>query len=186
MIDHEQTHHCCRGRGHRNGGGERPGQGHRHSHDDAECALNAPLDADPPLTAEAEAAVLAALDDEYHARAFYRAVMRRFGEVQPFSHIEQSESRHIAALTRVLKHYGRTTPADPHDGSPAIESAVPGAFAQACAAAERAEVDNDLLYQEKLLPQVRDYPGIAAVFSRLMEASRERHRPAFGRWAADR
>ena len=186
MIDHEQTHQCCGGRGYRHGGRGRQGEGHRHRHDDAECALNAPLDTNLPLTADAEAAVLAAPDDEYHARAFYRAVMRRFGEIQPFSNIEQSESRHIAALKRVLKHYGRSAPADPHDGGPAIESAVPDTFAQACAAAERADVDNDLLYQEKLLPLVRDYPGIAAVFSRLMEASRDRHRPAFRRWAGDR
>ena len=148
------------------------------------CAEGAPLDVTGPLAAEAETAVLAALDDEYHARAFYRAVMRRFGEVRPFSNIEQSESRHIAALARILAAYGRPVPADPHNGSAAIESAVPATLAQACAAAAQAEVDNDRLYEERLLPQARDYAGITTVFTRLIEASRDRHLPAFRRGAA--
>lgn len=178
MIDHAQARGCFSAQGH----GRGHGYGRRHG--GADCARTAPLDVGKPLTGEAEAAVLTALDDEYHARAFYRAVIRRFGEVRPFVNIEQSESRHIAALKRVLKAYGVRAPADPHDGSPAIESIVPATVAAACAVAAQAEIDNDRLYEERLLPHVRDYPGVRTVFERLSEASRERHLPAFRRGAA--
>ena len=68
--------------------------------------------------------------------------------------------------------------------NPAIESIVPATVAAACAVAAQAEIDNDRLYEERLLPHVRDYPGVRTVFERLSEASRERHLPAFRRGAA--
>lgn len=40
-------------------------------------------------------ALCEALDDEYKARAIYRAVIGRFGPVLPFANIVHSEQRHL-------------------------------------------------------------------------------------------
>ncbi len=43
-------------------------------------------------------ALVEALQDEYKARATYRLVISKFGEIRPFINIIESEERHIQAL----------------------------------------------------------------------------------------
>ncbi|MCI4677330.1 hypothetical protein K9U39_00125 [Rhodoblastus acidophilus] len=157
-----------RGRGHGMGGG---------------CAMPAFDAVEGRLSAEAHEAVLEALDDEYRARAFYLAVLERFPGAMPFAHIVESEERHAAALARVLAAYGLAVPPNPYIGNEAISRSVPGSIACACDLAVKEEVHNDRLYEEKLLPKAEAFPLVAQVFERLMLASRERHLPAFRRFA---
>lgn len=139
--------------------------------------------AEGALSAEAHEAVLEALDDEYRARAFYLAVLERFPGAMPFAHIEGSEKRHAAALGRVLAAYGLPVPANPHIGDEKIRHSVPASLACACDIAVKEEIHNDRLYAQKLLPKVAGFPLAGQVFERLMLASRERHLPAFRRFA---
>ncbi len=136
-----------------------------------------------PLSAEAHKAVLRALDDEYRAQAFYRAVLGKFPYALPFLPIAESEERHAAALTSILDAYGAPTPPNPHLDSPEILESVPDTLACACEAAVEDEIRNDRLYAEELLPEVAAYPVIAQVFEALMRASRECHLPAFRSFA---
>ncbi len=135
------------------------------------------------LNDEERDAVLLALDDERQARATYAAVLQRYGPVRPFSNVIEAEKRHIAALEAVLRRYGCVVPCDPYiEGTKSIE-AVAASVADACRNAVAAEIENDRLYRERLIPAVSAFPDIVAVFERLAAASRERHLPAFKRRA---
>lgn len=116
-----------------------------------------------------------ALDDEYKARATYRAVLARFGEVRPFSNIVESEEQHIQALLAVYDRHDIDPPADRWAGR--VEA--PASVEAACRLGVEAERENDGMYV-RLLEVVGD-PDIREVMARLREASRERHLPAFER-----
>ena len=167
-------HGCGRGPS-RHGRGR--GQGH------GTCALPT-IGASRPLTNAEHVAVLEALDDEYRALAFYAAVLDRFPDAMPFAHIVEAEGRHAAALAAVLRTDGRAVPENRHLGSPEIRAEVPASVACACDIAVEAEIDNVGLYVDRLLPAVAERPDLVALFMRLMEASRDRHLPAFRRWTA--
>lgn len=167
-----------RGCGHRHGRGH-PSGGRGRGCDTSFAAVER-----RGLSEAAHAAVLEALDDERHAFAFYTAVLERFPDAMPFAHIVEAEGRHVAALEAVLRAYGREVPADRRLGSAEVRRAVPASVACACDIAVAAEIGNVGLYVDRLLPMVAGYGDVAAVFVRLMEASRDRHLPAFRRWTA--
>jgi len=116
-----------------------------------------------------------ALEDEYQARATYRKVIERFGPVRPFANIVEAENRHVAALLAQFDRLGVTPPAD----SWPERVQAPETLALACAAAVRAEIENDALYA-RLIDRVSD-TRVRSVMQRLQEASRLRHLPAFRR-----
>ncbi len=119
-----------------------------------------------------------ALDDERHAIAFYEAILDRFGERRPFSNIVHAERRHADALIRQFGRLGIEVPADRHASKDAAFH-IPATFAEACDAAEIAEIRNVAIYDE-LLESVRD-AEVRGVFLQLRRASQERHLPAFRR-----
>lgn len=177
LQQHEAPQGCGCGRG--------QGHGRRHQAGGAhDCGLSVAIEVGAPLSVEAHAAVLEALDDEYRARAFYLAVLERFPGAMPFAHIVESEERHANKLIEILRAYGREVPANSYIGSGDIWRSVPAALACACDLAVKEEEHNVSLYQARLLPQVAAFPAITQVFTRLMLASRERHLPAFQRWSA--
>lgn len=118
-----------------------------------------------------------ALEDEYRARAIYRAVLDKFGDVRPFSNIVESEGRHIEALRGLYARRGLEPIEDRWEGR--VEA--PASLEQACRDALQAEIDNGAMY-ERLLARVDD-PEAAGVLRRLRDASTERHLPAFRRCA---
>ena len=65
------------------------------------------------MSTSLEEALKEALDDEYKARATYRAVLAAYGDVRPFVNIVESEERHIGALGRLFERYGIEMPEDP-------------------------------------------------------------------------
>jgi rubrerythrin len=125
-----------------------------------------------------EEALQAALEDEYHARAIYRAVLDAFGEVRPFINIVESEEQHIRALKRQCEKHGIDVPRDKWAG----RVAVPESLERACEDAVKAERENAALY-EKLIEAASGYPDVQETFRRLRAASQERHLPAFERAA---
>lgn len=119
-----------------------------------------------------------ALLDEYKARATYKAIISKFGQVRPFINIVQAEDKHIALLLGLYNTYNLTQPAVPTISTPDFPS-----ITDACTAGVQVEIDNAQLYKEELLPQVAEFSDVATVFTQLMNASQQNHLPAFERCA---
>jgi len=119
---------------------------------------------------------MAALDDEYHARATYRAVLDAYGDLRPFVNIVESEERHIQALRRLFERYGVAIPQDPWP--PRVSA--PASLEAACEAALEAERENAVLY-EQLMQAAGGRADVEETFRRLLTASQENHLPAFER-----
>ncbi|HID45770.1 MAG TPA: DUF2202 domain-containing protein [Chromatiaceae bacterium] len=125
-----------------------------------------------------QAALLTAIDDEFRARATYQAVLDAYGNIAPFSMIEQAERRHITALASLFQQYGMAVPADRWTGN----VAPPPSVLDACQAGVDAEIANYQMY-DRLLQSVQD-PQVRFVFTNLRNASAFHHLPAFQACAA--
>ncbi|MEQ1403584.1 hypothetical protein ABK249_01440 [Neorhizobium sp. Rsf11] len=136
------------------------------------------------LDKAASQALSRALSDEYHAEAFYEAVMARFGSIRPFANIVESERTHSAMLSDLMRIYGLDVPRNDQLNSAAIKAQVPATLAEACRMGVEAEIANRDLYQKELLPAVSSYADITVVFERLSAASQNNHLPAFERCAS--
>lgn len=125
-----------------------------------------------PLDASTQQALSDALNDEYHAHAFYQAVIDKFGQVAPFTNILRAESAHIASVQALMTRYGMTIPADAYIG----KVPVPATLTEALKTAVDAEKANVALY-DRLGTMAQ--PDIQAVFAQLRTVSQTRHLPAF-------
>jgi hypothetical protein len=133
---------------------------------------------DDPLSKSERAHLIAALDDEYQARATYAQVLEDFGDVRPFSNIVEAEDRHARALIGLFERYGIPVPPDTWPGRAPRYASV----REACEAGVAAEIANAGLYDELLAGTER--ADIREVYENLREASQERHLPAFRRCAS--
>jgi hypothetical protein len=131
-----------------------------------------------------EDALTAALMDEYHAEAFYSAVLDRFGQVRPFANIIRAEQNHARIIATLMTTYGMTVPENPLLDSPDIAAAVPATLGAACSVGVEAESENAALYDDMLLPAVAGYADITAALEHLRDASQNMHLPAFQRCAS--
>jgi hypothetical protein len=129
------------------------------------------------LPVEIREALGEAINDEYKALSAYVAVIDKFGAVRPFSMIKGAEEQHIASLKAVYDKYGLMAPENTLLG----KVVVPATLQESCQMGVDAEIINASMYREKLLPLVVDYEDIAMVFESLMNASQEKHLPAFER-----
>lgn len=125
------------------------------------------------ITPTLPSALTMALDDEYRARATYRAVLAQFGPVPPFINILEAEQRHIDALLPLFDRYGVPPPSDRWSG----QVAPPATLQQACSAGVAGEIGNYRMY-DVFLAQIAE-PDVRAVFTSLRNASAYRHLPAF-------
>jgi hypothetical protein len=117
-----------------------------------------------------------AINDEYKARATYRHVIKKFGEVRPFINIVEAEGRHIEALLPLFKKYGIDIPEDNWDS----RIQTPASLLDACRAGIEAEIENAEMYN-RLLDLSKKYPDVQHVLKQLQRASSENHLPAFQR-----
>jgi hypothetical protein len=134
------------------------------------------------LPDEVKEAVLEALmgpEGEYAAYATYAAILEKYGEVNPFANIMESEARHIESLKRILDRYGVPYPSE-NLCIGMIEA--PDSLAEAAQAGVDTEIANVALYEQQL-EAVGEYPDILKVFLNLQSASQEKHLPAFQRAA---
>jgi len=116
-----------------------------------------------------------AINDEYKALTVYQKVTAKLGMVRPFSMIMGAEEQHIASLKSLFNKYGLSIP----QNTWASKITVPATLKEACQAGVVAEIANASLYREKLLPAVSEYEDITLVFTNLMNASEQKHLPAF-------
>lgn len=128
------------------------------------------------MSEELENALIEAINDEYKARATYRAVINQFGEIRPFSNIVEAEGRHVEALLPLFAKYNIAVPED--DWATRIET--PASIPEACALGVKDEIENAEMY-ERLLAATIDYPDVQTVLKQLQRASKENHLPAFQR-----
>jgi hypothetical protein len=135
---------------------------------------------DNKLPEAAQAALHAALDDEYKAHATYQAVIEKFGEVRPFANIIRAEQRHISFLKPLFAKYGLNVPPNPYLSGDKRPKA-PATLVEACRIGVQAEIANAALYDEDILPAVKNYADIADVAILLRDASRNNHLSAFQR-----
>lgn len=128
-----------------------------------------------PLDPQTEQAMIDSINDEYRARAFYNAVMEKFGEVRPFSNIVHSEGNHVNLWVTLFDKYGVTVPPDEFAG----QMSAPDTLQAACAMGVEAEIDNVQMYDRFL--EFVTQPDLQAAFRRLRQVSEEKHLTAFER-----
>ena len=129
------------------------------------------------LTPEAKQALvetLAGPDGEFAAHALYTAILKKFGDVQPYANIREAETRHIQALKRQFEKYGVAIPEDKFAG----KVTPPETLLQAAKDGIEAEKKNVALY-DGYLAAVKIYPDLTQVFTNLRSASLQGHLPAF-------
>lgn len=127
------------------------------------------------LTPESQQALKEALADEYQARAFYQAVLDKFGQVRPFSNIVRAENTHASLVEELLVKYGIPIPEDTYQG----KMEAPETLLAACEAGIESEIANRNLY-DHWLSKVEE-ADVRAVFMKLRNASQNNHLPAFQR-----
>lgn len=131
-----------------------------------------------PLPPQSIQALRDALDDERKAEALYMAILKRHGEVRPFSNIVRAEGRHQQAIICLFEAYGIQIPPNSLAMKPPV---APATLAEAVEVSIRAEEDNIALY-DRWLTVVKE-ADIRSTFERLRWASQERHLPALKRHA---
>ncbi len=130
------------------------------------------------LSSEVQNVLYKAIQDEYKAKAVYEATINKFGSVRPFSMIVRAEEQHISSLKSIYDKYGLAIP-EPEK----LSLSIPDKLSDVCQIGVDAEIKNASLYKNELLPKVSEYLDIAFVFTNLMNASQEKHLPAFQRCA---
>lgn len=119
-----------------------------------------------------------AIYDEYRAQASYQSILDTFGQVAPFRHIVEAETRHINALLPLLKRY--QVPIPVNDWYPNVTPAQ--TLRENCELGVAAEIQNVQMY-DHLLNYVSQ-ADIRHTFMNLREASLTNHLPAFRQCAA--
>ncbi len=127
-----------------------------------------------PASAEVQAAMEEAIQDEYRAYFTYSAVVEDIEPDYPFPAIRDAEESHYTAVANLYVKRGLDVPAS--DWS---LSNVPryGTLVEACAAAVTGEENNIAMYDRLLALTLPD--DIRSVFGNLRAASLDRHLPAF-------
>lgn len=120
--------------------------------------------------------LIEAINDEYKARATYRHVISKFGEIRPFSNIVEAEGRHIEALLPLFIKYKIAVPEDQWYS----RIQPPESLIEACRIGVEAEIENAEMYN-RLLDSTKEYPDVQQVLRQLQRASAENHLPAFQR-----
>ena len=131
------------------------------------------------VVAESLTEALTGPSGEYAAYATYQAVILKFGKVQPFVSIMDSEAKHIAALQSQMQKYGVTVPANSWLGT----ITAPATVTDAALLGVAAEKSNAVMYDQLLL-KVKAYPDLVLVFGNLEGESLDKHLPAFEAAAA--
>lgn len=122
---------------------------------------------------------LAGPDGEFAAHALYSAILKKFGDIQPYSNIREAETRHIQALKRQFEKYGVTIPEDKFAG----KVTPPETLLAAAKEGVQAEKKNIAMY-DRYLADVKAYGDLTQVFTNLRRASLDAHLPAFEAAAA--
>ncbi len=114
-----------------------------------------------------------AIYNECKAYEAYVKIIEKFGLVQPFVHIKESEARHYVALIQLLQKYNVEVPINDW----ALKLKAPNSFIEACELGVASEIKNIEMY-DYLLQYVQE-PDIRDVFYQLQAYSYNNHLPTF-------
>ncbi|NJN29503.1 MAG: DUF2202 domain-containing protein [Synechococcales cyanobacterium RM1_1_8] len=109
------------------------------------------------------------------AKAFYQAVIDKFGPVRPFVNIVQAEDRHAQRWVVLFQQYNLPIPEDSFAG----KAAAPDSLNAACELAINAEVDNIKMY-DRFLEFIQE-PDLRDTILQLRSVSENKHKAAFER-----
>ena len=126
------------------------------------------------LDTKAREALVAALDDERRAQAYYGAVLAKFNGAMPFAQIINAEKRHESHVLALMRKYGVEAPANRWANE---RLDVPATLAQAAREAARFERENVAMYDGFL--EFMPAGDIRATMEQMRRVSLERHLPAF-------
>lgn len=118
-----------------------------------------------------------AIEDEYLARAEYDSIIKKFGNIRPFSNIIKAEENHIAWLRDA---FATAKLAPPRDEAASLVK-TPDTMKEALQAGVQAEIDNIAMYDSFLaspLMAKSENAPLKALFIRLRDASKN-HLAAF-------
>ena len=128
-----------------------------------------PDDSQPVLSQ----ALRIAIYDECKAYEAYLKIIEKFGMVQPFVHIKESEARHYMALVQLMQKYSIEVPIN--DWSSKLQA--PNSFIEACELGVASEINNIAMY-DNLLSHIQEV-DVRDVFYQLQAHSYNNHLPAF-------
>ncbi|MBS1706779.1 MAG: DUF2202 domain-containing protein [Armatimonadetes bacterium] len=128
-----------------------------------------------------------AVNDEYHAEAFYAAVMSKFGAVTPFSNIIHAEGMHIKLVKNLLSRYRYPVPPNTFarqrgESVPAFQArlGVPNSLLDSAIIAAQVERAQGPFYDNLIAAGVPQ--DVSQVFLKLKSDSVNKHLPAFERY----
>ncbi len=133
-----------------------------------------------PLSETEAAGLIAAIEEEYTARALYESIMNTFGEVAPFAEIAASESVHASTLIRQAEKYGLDVPA--YDLS-SYDFPTFSTIDEAYQAGIDAEIADAALYDELLVDVT--HSDLVRVYTNLQNASLTNHLVSFQSYLND-
>ena len=118
----------------------------------------------------------ASIQDEYRSHATYAGVLVNFPDQKPFSNIVEAEAQHISAVSQLFDIRGLSVP-----GSLNATGDIAGfsTVTAACAASAVSETATYEMYDEFLKLLGTAPADVVNVFTRLRDASRDKHLPAF-------
>jgi rubrerythrin len=114
-----------------------------------------------------------AVYDEFKAYETYTKIIEKFGLVQPFVNIRESEAVHYGALVKLMEKYNVEIPIN--NWYSKIE--IPNTLIECCELGVAAEINNIAMYNNLLTHVVQD--DIKDVLYRLQAVSFNNHLPAF-------
>lgn len=147
------------------------------------CSITVPS-RPAPLTPEALAAVLTALEGKRRSHAFHAAVLERFPGAMPFRLTVEAEARQVAALEGVLRRRDLAVPSVGAEGA-TTHRRVPSTLEAACLEAATAKQESVRVFERVLVPLVAGIADVERVFACIVEAARARHLPVLRHWAGD-
>lgn len=113
-----------------------------------------------------------AMEDEFLARSEYEAVIKKYGQVMPFTNIINAEKSHISSLRTLFSKYNYTPPEDTSNE----HIVMPQSLNEAYKTGVNAEISNIAMYDKFMKQELPD--DIKQVFSSLRDASKN-HLNAF-------
>ncbi|MFW3353583.1 ferritin-like domain-containing protein [Aliarcobacter butzleri] len=139
---------------------------------DEQLLISARVDINSPIPIRTQILRIAVYD-EFKAYETYSKIIEKFGLVQPFVNIKESEAIHYSALIQLMQKYNIDVPFN----NWATKVEIPNTLIECCEMGVAAEINNIAMYNN-LLSYATD-TDVRDVIFRLQAASYNNHLPAF-------
>lgn len=135
-----------------------------------------------------KATLTESIKDEQRSQAFYAAVMKKFGDVRPFSNIVRAEGMHEKLVADLMKARSMEVPSNAFaqkknesDADFIKRMKVPATLKEACQMAAKVEKDQGPFYEAFMKMELPN--DVRSTFTKLRDDSLNKHLRAFERCA---